>query len=226
MGADFGTRLGYKMPLGIHNPTHSLKPRLGRSFKRARRIEIVARLESLFISDADIANHLGLTVQAIHAIKATPEFLAKRITLQTGMLSNYDKALVTTEEDARAELADMVPMALQAMKTIIMDRSHPAHAKMIAELLDRNKATSKITKMEHSLTPKIDTAKQDQQGRELLALLEGKGDDPGTEAVVYDKSPSITQLPSPELVEDAESQETDVDPLEILEEATIENLGI
>lgn len=216
------------MPLGIHNPTHSLKPHLGRSWKRARRIEIVARLESLFISDQDIANHLRLTVQAIHAIKATPEFLAKRITLQTGVLSNYDKALVATEEDQRDELDSMVPMALQAMKTILMDRTHPAHAKVAQDILDRNKGTAKITKMEHSLVPKIDTSKQDAQGRELLALLEGKIEpEPSIEsAPLYSTSPNLIEIPSPDLIEDAESESTDVDPLEQLDEPTIEDLEI
>jgi hypothetical protein len=158
-----------------HNPVVSLKPRLGRSWKRARRIEIVARLESMFIPDADIARHLGITVPALHHIKICPEYLAMRIQLQTGVISVYNKGILNTQEAQREELEDLIPMALGSIKSILMDRSHPHHAKVALDLMDRNKATAKVTKMELSVAEKPDINKQNSRARDLMALLEGNG---------------------------------------------------
>jgi len=159
------------MPLGIHNPTYSLKPHRGRSWKRARRIEIVALLESKFISDQDIANHLGITVGAVQAIKSTPEYQAKRITLQTGLMSQYDQNFGLTEEEQRDELNQMVPMALSAMKRALTDPLSPHHYKAVQDVIDRNPATAKISKMEHSLKEEKDINKENLQARELLKML-------------------------------------------------------
>lgn len=160
------------MPIGIHNPTVSLKPRLGRSWKRARRIEIVARLESKFLSDQDIANHLGLTVGAIQAIKRSPEFTAKRNTLATGILSVYDQAMLTGEENQKAEVEDMIPLALGAVKEALLDKTSPHHMKAALDMLDRARSTAKITKLEHSVADKSNINKENEQARKLLAMLD------------------------------------------------------
>jgi len=161
----------------------SLKPKKGRSWKRLRRIAIVAELEKLFISDAEIANHLGLTVAAIQAIKSTPEFLAKRISLQTGVLSIYEQRSMQTEEDMKDALDELVPTAINSVRAILLDKTHKDHARVAVDMLDRNTATSKISRTQHSVAPPPNTSKEDAQARELLAILQGSVEPP--------------QLPSP-----------------------------
>ncbi|HEY1646326.1 MAG TPA: hypothetical protein VGF75_08285 [Candidatus Saccharimonadales bacterium] len=149
----------------------SLKPRQGRSWKRARRIDIVSRLEAQFIPDADIARHLGLTVQALHHIKTSPEYLAKRTTLSAGVLSVYDRARLESEEAQKDELEDLIPDALYAVKTVLQDRTHPQYSRVAMDILDRNRHTSKISRTQHSLEKPPDTTEHDAKAAELLALL-------------------------------------------------------
>lgn len=149
----------------------SLKPRRGRSWKRQRRIDIVARLEAAFIPDADIARHLGLTVPALHHIKTCPEYLAKRITLQTGILSQYDEKILLDDNAKQEEVQELSALALNAVRAILLDRTHPHHAKTAETMLDRDRATAKISRMEHSAAPPIHTSAQDEKNKELLLLL-------------------------------------------------------
>jgi hypothetical protein len=173
------------MPVGIHNPIYSLKPRLGRSWKRARRIEIVALLESKFISDAEIANHLGLTIPAITAIKSTPEFLAKRVELATGIMSQYTAAFELSDQDVKDDLRALVPIAIMATKRAALDPTSPHHFKAVDTILDRNLVTAKTTKTEHSVKDTKDLSEENRRSLELLNML-GEEDSP--------KSPVLPNL--------------------------------
>jgi hypothetical protein len=159
-------------PAGV--PTPSLKPRRGRSWKRAKRIEIAVRLESLFIPDADIARHMGITVAALYYIKATPEYQAKKITIQTGILSQYDSQINLTAEEQKDEINDLVPLALGAAKTALLDKTNPFHYKFAQDILDRNRATAKISRSELQLLPPPDTHKENEAAKELLSMLEAE----------------------------------------------------
>lgn len=149
----------------------SLKPRQGRSWKRARRIDIVARMEAAFVQDADIARHLDLTVAAIQAIKRSPEFMAKRHALATGVLSMYDRVRLDSEAAQKDELEELIPDALNAVRTVLSDRTHPQYSRVAMDILDRNKHTSKISRTQHSVAPPPDTTLHDAQAAELLSLL-------------------------------------------------------
>lgn len=167
----------------------SLKPRRGRSWKRLRRIEIAAELEARFIPDAEIAAHLGITVAAVQVIKNTPEYLAKRTQLSTGILSSYQQTLLSSDEAKKEAISDLLPTALTAVRALLQDRSHPHHAKVVLDILDRNKATSKISRTEHSLAVAHDTSEQNKRAQELLALL---GDTTPTEP---------EDLPEPQIID-------------------------
>lgn len=196
-------------PILFSNPA-SLKPRRGRTWKRARRIEIVARLEAAFISDQEIANHLGLTVGAIQAIKHSDEYLARRLTLSTNQLSVYDNHLLDDENYRQEALSELNIMALGSVKTILTDRAHPAHAKVALDLLDRNPLTAKITKTQHSLEQKPDFNKENQRAKELLGLL-------GEVPVEPEPAPSHDSVGIPDL-------NHDYDPMAQLEEIAQEEI--
>lgn len=180
----------------------SVKPRRGRQHRRMVKIEIVARLEAQFIQDPDIAHHLGMTVGGVQAIKRSPEFLAQRAALQTGVMTAYDSARLATEEAQRAELDSLVPAALNAVKNVLLDKNHPQHSRVAMDVLDRNKHVSKVSRMMHSVEKAPDTSEQDRQSAELLALL-----GPGTVSAPIETSAlpvveETLQLADEALVED------------------------
>lgn len=212
------------MPIGIHNPQYSLKPRRGRSWKRLRRIEIVALLESKFVSDQQIADHLGLTIGAIQAIKSTPEFLAQRMELSTGVLSTYKLAALSNAEAQKDELESLVPFALHSVKRILQDPLHKDHAKVALDIFDRTKATSKISRTEHSVEVAKDFHRENESARALLALLndpDPQGSDPGqysttiglleTESQVIDVE--VNSEPEPEIISPDPFEEMDPDSI-------------
>lgn len=155
-------------------PNISLKPRRGRTWKRLRRIQIVCELEAQFIPDADIARHLGITVQALYHIKITPEYQSLKISKQTNIMSVYEK-LRMSPEDIREEMDEMLPIALRNVKSALVDHHNPYHMKVSMDMLDRNESTLKISRVknEHDLSKVADTNKENERARELLAMLEG-----------------------------------------------------
>src|SRR5580693_3275961 len=161
-------------PIIFTNPG-SLKPRRGRSWKRAVKIEAVVRLESQMISDQEIARHLGCTVQNIYQIKNSPEYQAKRLTLLHGVLSIYDRDSLVTDEQKKDAVQEMGQIALIQAKNMLLDRAHPAHAKVVLDLLDRNPATAKITKTQHFLAPATSFSRETERANELLEMLNGLG---------------------------------------------------
>lgn len=150
------------------------KPRMGRTWKRLRRIQIVCELEAQFIPDADIARHLGITVGALHHIKITPEYASLKISKQTGIMSVYEKMRLTPDE-IKSEMDDMFPLAMRNIKTALVDAHNPYHMKVSMDMLDRNESTLKISRIknEHDLSKVLDTSKENIRARELLAMLEG-----------------------------------------------------
>jgi len=144
----------------------------------------------MFIPDADIANHLGITVQALHHIKICPEYQALKIQLQTGVISVYDKDRLSTQEAQKEEIADLIPLALGSIKNILLDKTHPHHAKVALDLMDRNKATSKISRTELSVGERLNTTKENERARELLALLEGSTSNAGIDLTAQNIKPA------------------------------------
>lgn len=200
----------------------SLKPRRGRSWKRLKRIEIAVRLESMFIPDQDIARHMGITVAALHYIKATPEYQAKKITLQTGILSQYDQHINLTAEEQKEEINSLIPLALGAAKTALLDKTNPFHYKFAQDILDRNAATSKISRNQHSVVETVDTHKENSAAQELLKMLEaetGPGlkvvPDPLPQApIIYTLPPMLTEEERQALVEEERLEQEEADTLQ------------
>lgn len=169
-------------PIVFASP-NSLLVRKGRSWKRARRIEMVARLETMFISDQDIAITLGITVPAVTKIKQSLEYQAKRIALNAGTLSVYDEALEKSLEDKRVELDYLHSMAMSQAKRILMDRTDPNHGKMVMDMFDRNESTAKITKQKLSVDEKPDFSRENLRAQELVKML-GVAPEPEVQAIV------------------------------------------
>ena len=199
----------------VTTTSSSLKPRRGRSWKRLQRIRIVAELEAKFIQDSEIAAHLGITVGAVQAIKRSQEYTSYRVAAATGTLTVYESMRLTTEEAQKDELQTMIPNALNAVRSILSDKTHPHFAKVALDLLDRVPSTSKVSRINHSVSRGPDISQQDRENQELLELL-GK---PSTSEPFDPSTAPATLPPMPPMVEGPSIDPSDEEIDKAVEEA-------
>jgi hypothetical protein len=124
------------------------------TYKRVQKIERIARLtlDPSGFTNAQIANMLGCHVQTIVIIRQMPEFHAKVVELQSGVLSHYDQTLRSNLDTSRQELKDMLPLALNVIKNAAMGKYGSALAyKAAADIMDREGNLAKVSKTTVSL---------------------------------------------------------------------------
>jgi FtsZ-binding cell division protein ZapB len=215
------------------NGNPSLKPARGRSWKRTRKIDIVARLEAKFVSDQEIADLLQMTVANVQSIKNTPEYKSKRVALANNELALYEQAVLSSDEGLKDKLDSLIPRAILGIEHILGDRTHPHFAKVATDLLDRSRATSKISRTEHSVAPVKHDSEKDRQAQELMGLLEPDKtiNDPNYDPTridpfgtpnPYKKLPEFVPLPD----QDPNPDPSTIVPTEELDEAIEKNTDV
>jgi hypothetical protein len=140
----------------VHTPGNpsALHPTMRMTYKRVQKIERIARLtlDPSGFTNAQIANMLGCHVQTIVIIRQMPEFHAKVVELQSGVLSHYDQTLRSNLDTSRQELKDMLPLALNVIKNAAMGKYGSALAyKAAADIMDREGNLAKVSKTTVSL---------------------------------------------------------------------------
>lgn len=140
----------------VHTPGNpsALHPTMRMTYKRVQKIERIARLtlDPSGFTNAQIANILGCHVQTIVIIRQMPEFHAKVVELQSGVLSHYDQTLRSNLDTSRQELKDMLPLALNVIKNAAMGKYGSALAyKAAADIMDREGNLAKVSKTTVSL---------------------------------------------------------------------------
>lgn len=164
-------------PLGAtKNPAQAqsaMHPKLRMTWKRALKIEKVARLvaDPAGYSNEQIANHLNCTPQTIVLIKQLPEFHAKMIEVTSGITSAYDQDLRTDTENARAELASMVPSAMMQIRNSLLSKNENIRVKAAFEILDREGSMAKVSKSSVSLVAPADLKVDQNVASNIMALL-------------------------------------------------------
>lgn len=139
--------------MGVHTPGRpsALHPRLKMTYKRMIKIERIARLTldpSGFNND-QIANHLGIHRQTVVYIRQLPAFHAKIAELQSGVLSHYDADLRSNIDNARQELRDMIPLALNVIRDAAMGKKgHALQFKAATEIMNREGNLAPVSKSE------------------------------------------------------------------------------
>jgi hypothetical protein len=151
---------------------YSAKIRPGYTFKRHLKMEKIARLSAL-LPDAQIALILGCTVVRIRQIKATPEYVAKVTEIQTGIVSDLDHHLRTDTENFAAEVKEMMPEALLALRDTLQDKSNPRlRLEAAKQVLDREGTTAIISKTKVTQVHEFDFSQNTAIADDLLSALQ------------------------------------------------------
>lgn len=137
----------------------AMHPKLGMTWKRALKIERIARLSAdpAGYSNEQIANMLNCDKQTIVYIRQTPEYHAKMIEVATGVVSQYDQQLRENVDNVRDELKAMVPSSMMVIRNALHGKYGGALAfKAATEVLDREGTNAKVSKS--SVTHEIKTS--------------------------------------------------------------------
>jgi hypothetical protein len=111
------------------------------------RIEKAALLTSKGIfSNEQIAAFIGIHPQTLVYLKATPEFKARMISLQTGIIETHNEDIRLDEEFQAAELRGMVPPALQKLKELMLSGNQHVALKATQDILDREGTHAKVSR--------------------------------------------------------------------------------
>lgn len=150
----------------------SAKVAPGFTFKRYLRTEKIARLELGGFSDADIAFSQGITIVRVGQIKRTPQYLAIRTSVASGVVADADKNLMEDLDNNHAILREMVPEALLALRDAILDKNNPAlRLRAAQDLLDREGTVAKVSKTEVKHKAEYDFNQHDALAGSLLDAL-------------------------------------------------------
>jgi hypothetical protein len=136
------------MAAGPNKPS-ALHPRLKMTWKRALKIERIARLslDPAGYSNEQIANALGCDKQTIVYIRQLPAYHAKMLELSSGILSAHDAELRTDIDNMRSELRSMVPSSMMVIRDALLNKRNPQlQFKAALEVMDREGSLAKVSK--------------------------------------------------------------------------------
>lgn len=155
------------------NGNISTKINPGKTYKRHLKIEKIVRLTAAGYTDEEIAYALRITKVYVSMLRRTPEYIAIRTEVNTGVLSEEDRHLREDINNVRAELRDMVPTALLALRDTIYDKSNPKlRFEAAKEILDREGSVAKVSRSEIKVRDEIDYSKHDSIATDLLEALQ------------------------------------------------------
>lgn len=116
-------------------------------WKHKARMIRAARLEALGLPDAAIAFHIGLTPAGLATLKGSDEYKRAQIAGLTHVLGVEDEELANDTNLLREMLKDQVPVAMQTMAEMILQRTDPKLAFQAAEsVLDRDGRFTKASR--------------------------------------------------------------------------------
>jgi hypothetical protein len=119
----------------------------GAAWRRLARIEKAAILTSRGIfSNEQVAAFIGIHPQTLIYLKQTPEFKARMISLQTGIIEQHSEAVRLDEEFQSQQLREMVPIGIQKLKELMLHGNPNVALKATQDLLDREGTHAKISR--------------------------------------------------------------------------------
>lgn len=150
----------------------STKKAPGMQYMRYMRMEKIVRLELAHYSEADIAFHQGISVVRVNQIKRTPEYIALRAQIGSGLVSEADRQMFEDEANLSGMVRQMVPEALLAVRNAILNNQNPAlQLKAAQDLLDREGTLAKVSRTEIKTKIEYDFDQHEDTANSLLAAL-------------------------------------------------------
>lgn len=158
----------------VNNKPSAMHPRLKMTWKRALKIERIARLslDPAGYSNEQIANHLGCDKQTVVLIRQLPEYHAKMLELASGVLSHHDAELRMDIDNARSELRSMIPSSMMVIRDALLNRKNPnLQFKAALEVMDREGSMAKVSKSSVTVETKPNMAVDPTVASNLMQLL-------------------------------------------------------
>jgi hypothetical protein len=154
---------------------------VGIVFKTRQRWERIARMESLGVSDADIAMSSGISLAGLATLKQSDEYRKLRIQIASGVLSEMDEDIANANEELRNRLKETVPVALQGLADLVSQKvDQKLRLAAIAEVLDRDGRFIKASR-----------TVQNTQG-DVPAYMADKGDTELLDRIIATQQPVLT----------------------------------
>jgi len=99
------------------------------------------------LTDAEIAEHVGLTHAGYTQLKRRPEYKQIYTQLTTGILSSIDAELGSDIKNLRERLKSTVPVALQHLADLLNNNDPKIKLQAIKETLDRDGRFASVTRV-------------------------------------------------------------------------------
>lgn len=153
----------------------ALHPGLGMTWKRALKIERIARfsLDPACYSNAQIANVMGCTEQTIVLIRQLPAYHAKVLELLTGLTSEHDRELRQDTDAMKDELKSMMPSSMMVIRNALLSKNENIRIKAAFEVMDREGTLAKVSKSSVAVEVKPAMQVDPRVAGNLIALLAG-----------------------------------------------------
>lgn len=152
----------------------AMHPRLKMTWKRALKIERIARLSAdpAGYSNVQIANMLNCDPQTVVLIRQTPEYHAKMVEISSGVVSQYDSQLRENVENMRDEMRSMVPSAMMVIRNAVHGRyGANIQFKAALEIADREGTNAKVSKSTVAHEVKVPMGVDPKIASDLMSLL-------------------------------------------------------
>lgn len=153
----------------------ALHPGLGMTWKRALKIERIARfsLDPACYSNAQIANAMKCTEQTIVLIRQLPAYHAKVLELLTGLTSEHDRELRQDTDAMKDELKSMMPSSMMVIRNALMSKNENVRIKAAFEVMDREGTLAKVSKTSVAVEVKPAMSVDPRVASNLISLLAG-----------------------------------------------------
>jgi hypothetical protein len=144
-----------------------------RTWRRHLKIERIVRLTAAGYPDDMIALAMGITKVYVSMLRRTPEFLAVKQEVETGVISDYNRNLREDIDACGEELRSMLPEALLAVRDTLLDKSNPRLRLDAAKtIMDREGSLAAVSKSEVKTKVTYDFDQHDAIATDLLAALQ------------------------------------------------------
>jgi hypothetical protein len=167
---------------GSLNPSGKLgpKPAQGKpqnTFRSAKRLELIARLENAAVPESAAAAMLCISVNRLRQIKKSPEYLRVRMRITLGIITDTDGSLADIKAQRREALTRLLPPALQVIANAVQAPAvslaeRKFQHEVVTDLLDREGSFPKVSRQEVSAKTGFDWGGAEAASQLVLQVLQ------------------------------------------------------